>query len=54
MTIRGHRSDPATCWPWAKIGSSPARSSDDLPDPDAPVTTTIPPRLTRAASFTAS
>jgi hypothetical protein len=54
MTIWGHWFAIGTCWPLAKIGSNPARSSDDLPDPDAPVTTTRPPLATREANFTAS
>ena len=54
MTMRGHRSDPGICWPWARMGSSPARSSEDFPAPDAPVTTTSPPLAARAASFAVS
>ena len=54
MIRHGQFSEPATCTPLASAGSSPARNSDDLPAPDAPVTTVRPPRVTCRASVTAS
>ena len=50
ITRRGHRSDPGPSAPAASRGSNPARSSEDLPDPDSPATSRIPAPSSRSAS----
>jgi hypothetical protein len=50
ITRLGHRSDPGPSAPAARRGSNPARSGEDLPDPDSPATSTIPAPAGRSAS----
>ena len=50
ITRRGHRSDPGPSAPAASRGINPARSSEDLPDPDSPATSSIPAPSSRSAS----
>lgn len=50
ITRRGHRSDPGPSAPAASRGSNPARSSEDLPDPDSPATSKISAPSSRSAS----
>ena len=42
ITRRGHRCDPGPSAPAASRGINPARSSEDLPAPDSPATSSIP------------
>ena len=46
--------DPGTCTPRASAGTRPARSSEVLPAPEAPVTTTIPAPVSLPASSAVS
>ena len=54
ITRRGHLSDPGPSAPAASHGINPARSSEDLPAPDSPATTSIPAPSSRPASRCAS
>ncbi|PPK66051.1 hypothetical protein CLV40_11115 [Actinokineospora auranticolor] len=51
----------AGCQPWepvsaprANAGTTPARSSDDLPTPDGPLTTSSPGSATRSARWSST
>ena len=50
ITRRGHRCDPGPRAPAASRGINPALSSDDLPAPDSPATSSIPVPSSRPAS----
>ena len=54
ITRRGHRSDPGPRAPAASCGISPARSSEDLPAPDSPATSSSPVPSSRPASHCTS
>ncbi len=54
ITRQDQCSEPFNCTPLASVGSKPARSSDDLPASDAPVTPTTPPSVICRASLTAN
>ena len=50
ITRRGQVCDPGPSAPAARPGSNPALSSEDLPVPDSPVTSSIPGASSRSAS----
>ena len=57
VTVRlttGQPGDPGTCTPRASAGTRPARSSEVLPAPEAPVTMTIPVPASMPASSAVS
>ena len=57
VTVRlttGQPCDPGTCTPRASAGTRPARSSEVLPAPEAPVTMTIPVPASMPASSAVS
>jgi hypothetical protein len=54
ITRRGHRSDPGPSAPAASHGINPARSSEDLPAPDSPATSSMPAPSSRPASHRTS